>query len=87
MTHMERFKQSDLWRSYERFTLANVSQLIGVPKTVAVDIVARLGPELTRTVGRQRKTTYQRVSSAHEWIRKPWRIHTDEELGITEDEL
>lgn len=82
MTNMEKFKDSDIWKSGDTFTVTEVVQTLGIPKSAVQDILSSLQDQIAKSEGAQRRVIYRRVSSSQHWIRKAWRKHTDQQLGI-----
>ena len=82
MTHMERFLKSELWKSGDTLTRTEVTQELSIPKSCVQEILHDLADHLGKSEGVQNKIIYRKISGSQEWIKKPWRKLTNEQLGI-----
>jgi len=82
MTHMERFLNSNLYKSGDTFTRTQVAQDLSIPKTVVREILHTMEGQLGKSHGVQNKIIYRKISCSQYWIKKPWRKLTNEQLGI-----
>lgn len=69
MTHLERFLDSDLWKSQEPFTIAQMCYQLVISKTLANEILRGLEGEVRRIPepGTTR-SIYQRVNPARDFL-------------------
>ena len=82
MTHMERFLENDIWKSCDTFTVTQVCQQLGIPRSVVLDILNRLKPELSVSQGAQQKMIYRRTGNGQKLLRAKWDKHLPSKLGV-----